>query len=333
LLAYRDRCRAARQTLAEADSSSFDDAVRRVERYLVGEFTSHQPGVALFVEGGDIVVVRLPEAPSDTVIWDRQAEIAPLQAVLDNNERVAVVLFDTQRTRLFTVFLGQIETECSFEDRVPGKHATGGWFALEQARFERHRLDHLRRHAQRTVRELMHMLRERSFDRLLLAGPEESLTVLRRQLSRPLELRLSGTIGVETSASDTDVLKESLAVAENLERQEEQRIVDELLESPTAARVVLGLSSTLSALADASVYLLILCENFAEPGGVCSACDRLGAHGQRCSACGVEVTPLASLSEAMIRQALAQGARVTTVAGPAGERLRARGGVGAWTRF
>jgi peptide subunit release factor 1 (eRF1) len=289
--------------------------------------------VALFVEGGDIVVVRLPETPPDTVVWDRQAEIAPLQTVLDNNERVAVVLFDTQRTRLFTIFLGQIETECSFEDRVPAKQATGGWFALEQARFERHRLDHLRRHAQRTVRELMRLLRERSFDRLLLAGPEESLTQLRRQLSRPLELRLSGTIGLGTNATAADVLTASLAAAENLERQHEERIVDELLESPTAAPVVLGLSSTLSALADASVYLLILCEDFAEPGGVCGACDRLVEQGQRCPACGAEVTPLVSLREAMIRQALAQGARVTTVAGPAAERLRSRGGVGAWTRF
>jgi peptide subunit release factor 1 (eRF1) len=304
-----------------------------VERYLMDDFTSHHPGVALFVDGGDMMMVRLPEAPPDAVIWNKEAEVAPLQTVLDNNERMAVVLFDTHRTRLLTIVLGQIETERSFEDRVPAKQATGGWFALEQARFERHRLDHLRRHAQRTVRELMHMLRERSFDRLLLAGPEESLTVLRRQLSRPLELRLSGTIGVEISASDPDVLKASLAAAEDLERQEEQRIVDELLESPTAARVVLGVSSTLSALAESSVYLLILCEDFAEPGGVCRACDRLVEHAQQCPACGGQLTPLASLREAMVRQALAQGARATTVAGPACDRLRTRGGVGAWTRF
>jgi hypothetical protein len=179
----------------------------------------------------------------------------------------------------------------------------------------------------------MEALRQRSFDRLLLAGPEESLSVLRRELPRPLALRLRGTIGIDMNASDAEVLKASLAAAENVEHQEEQRIVDELLESPTAARVVLGVSSTLSALADASVHLLILCENFADSGGVCRACERLLEDGQRCPACGGPVTPLASLREGMIRQALAQGAGVTTVAGPAGDRLRTRGGVGAWTRF
>jgi peptide subunit release factor 1 (eRF1) len=333
LTAYRDGCRAARQTLAEADRGSFDDATRRVERYLTDDFTSHQPGVALFVDGGDILVVGLPDAPPDAVIWSPHAEIAPLQSVLDNDERMAVVLFDSQRTRLYTIFLGQIKSERSFEDAVPARQATGGWFALEQARFERHRLDHLRRHAQRTVRELMQVLRERSFDRLLLAGPEESLAVLRRHLSRPLELRLSGTLSVDMSASDCDILKASLVAADNLQRQAEQRIVDELLESPTAARVVLGVSSTLSALADVSVYLLILCEDFAELGSVCGTCDRLVEQGQRCPVCGGEVARLVSLREAMIRQALAQGARVTTVAGSAADRLRARGGVGAWTRF
>jgi peptide subunit release factor 1 (eRF1) len=322
-----------RQTLAEADRGAFEECVRRAERYLVEDFTIHQPGVAVFVEGGQVMVVRLPEAPPDLVVWNEQAEIAPLQTMLDNNERMAVVLFDAHRTRLFTIFLGQIETRSSFEDAVPGKQATGGWFALEQTRFERHRLDHLRRHAQRTVREVMGVLRARSFDRLLLAGPEESLSVLRRQLSRPLELRLSGTIGVEISATDADVLRASLATAENLERQEEQRIVDELLESATAARVVLGVSSTLSALADASVHLLVLCEDFAEWGATCGACDRLVPGGQRCPACGSALAPLASLREAMIRRALAQGARVTTVAGPAADRLRAHGSVGAWTRL
>jgi peptide subunit release factor 1 (eRF1) len=333
LVAFRDCSRATRQALANTDKSAFEECVRRAERYLTDDLTPHQAGVALFVDGGEVIVVRLPEAPPDTASWSEDAEIAPLQAMLDNNERMAVVLFDAQRTRLFTIFLGEIETQCSFGDPVPGKQATGGWFALEQARFERHRLDHLRKHAQRTVRELMDVLRHRSFDRLLLAGPDEPLAVLRRQLSRPLELRLSGTVGLDMSAADADVLKVSLATAENLERQEEQDLVNELLESATAACVVLGVPSTLSALADASVHLLVMCEDFAESGAVCGVCERLVQNGSRCPACGGTLAPLASLREAMIRQALAQGARVTTVAGAAARLLRGHGSVAAWTRF
>jgi hypothetical protein len=144
---------------------------------------------------------------------------------------------------------------------------------------------------------------------------------------------LSGTIGIDVNATDADVLKASLAAAEDLERQEEERILDELLESATAARVVLGVSSTLSALADASVHLLVLCADFAESGAICGDCDRLVQNGPRCPGCGGALAPLASLREAMIRQALAQGASVTTVGGPAAARLREHGSVGGWTRF
>jgi peptide subunit release factor 1 (eRF1) len=332
-VAFRAACRTARQTLTDADTSAFDECARRVEHYLTEGFAPPRHGVALFVNGAETVVAQLPEAPLEAVIWRDEAEIAPLQRMLDNNERIAVALFDTQRTRLFTIFLGEIETQHAFEDAVPSKQATGGWFALEQARFERHRLDHLRRHAQRTVRELMDLLRSRSFDRLLLAGPEEVLVVLRRELSRPLEIRLSGTLAIEVTATDAEVLKASLAAAEGIKRQEEQRIVAELLESATAAHVALGTSSSLDALADGSVHLLVLSEDFNDSGAVCTGCDRLALGGQHCPACGAPMTSISNLREAIVRHALAQGARVEIVAGPAAKQLRESGSIGGWTRF
>ena len=45
-----------------------------------------------------------------------------------------------------------------------------------------------------------------------------------------------------------------------------------------------------------------------------------------------EVRPLDNLRESIVRTALAQGATVEVVGGPAAERLAAEGGVGAWLR-
>jgi hypothetical protein len=39
------------------------------------------------------------------------------------------------------------------------------------------------------------------------------------------------------------------------------------------------------------------------------------------------------LREALVRQALDQGARIESVSGKAAERLADHGGIGAWTRF
>jgi hypothetical protein len=125
----------------------------QVEHCLVDRFESRSRGLALFAASGtgEILVVPLPAAPADHVVWADRPYIAPLEAMLDEYERVAVALFDAERTRLFTVFLGAIESQQRFIDDVPGKQASGGSFGPGQTRFARHREDHMRRHAERTA--------------------------------------------------------------------------------------------------------------------------------------------------------------------------------------
>jgi hypothetical protein len=334
LLAFRDGCKALRANLPQDESALFEAAATHIERYLTEEFQQHQHGLALFAaENESLVAVGLPEAPLEDVAWSERPEIGPLEQLLDDYERIAVVLFDKERTRLFTVFLGAIESQQSFADDVPGKQATGGWLGLQQARFARHHEDHVRRHAERTVRTLMEVLRTRTFDRLLLAGPDEALAVLRRELTRPLRARLAGVLDLELFADEAEVLSATLTAAEAIEREHELQIVDELFEAASTPRVILGVAGTLGALADGRVHLLILTEGFTAPGGFCPTCNRLVVDAHRCPTCGVATTPVENLRESVIQQARQQGARLETVSGPAAERLSKAEGIGAWTRF
>jgi peptide subunit release factor 1 (eRF1) len=96
---------------------------------------------------------------------------------------------------------------------------------------------------------------------------------------------------------------------------------------------VLGLVGTLNALADGRVHLLLIADRFDELGGACPNCGRLVADEHVCPACGVEGQPQVSLHEAIVEHALAQGAKIETVSGPAAARLEEHGGLGAPTRF
>ena len=336
VLAYRDGVRSIRSGLAVEERSAFEVAAARVERCLIERSMPHARGLAVFSGGmpEETVVVPLPAPPvCDHVSWDAAAEIGPLQVLVDEYERICVALFDAQRARLFSIFLGAIEDQQTLTDYVPSKQATGGWFGLQQARFARHREDHLRRHAEHTVQALTSMLRTRSFDRLLIGGPDEPVEVLRRELTRPLRARLAGTLAVEVVASDPEVLGASLAAAEAVERQDDQRLVDELLEAESR-HAVLGVASTLDALSEGSVHLLVLADTFARDGGQCSVCGRLVADGRTCPACGRPTVHVMRLREAVVRHALAHGARIETVRGEAAARLQQQhGGLGAWTRF
>ena len=307
LLALRDSCRLLRRQLTAEQRQTFEAAVHAVESYLTNEFSAHAPGLAVFAlgRGERLVVVQLPEAPVEQAMWGDQADIAPLEAVLNENERVAVALFDSEHTRLFTIFLGVIETERSFRDDVPSKQATGGWYGLQESNITRHREDHLRRHARRTVQELMDLLRAGSFDRLLLGGPDEAIALLTDELPRPLRARLAGNLDVELSASDHEVLVAALHAVETLQQEEEKRIVEELLNSAGSPRVVLGLAGVRAALKRGRVSVVVLADDSSD----------------------------FKAREMVVRDALDHAARVQTVSGAAAMRLREHEGVGAWMRY
>jgi peptide subunit release factor 1 (eRF1) len=97
--------------------------------------------------------------------------------------------------------------------------------------------------------------------------------------------------------------------------------------------VVLGLAGTLNALADGRVHLLLVTDSFDASASMCLSCGRLIPGEHLCPACGGMTAPVASAHEAVVEHALAQGAKVETVSGPAAVRLEDFGGVGAWTRF
>jgi peptide subunit release factor 1 (eRF1) len=215
---------------------------------------------------------------------------------------------------------------------VLGKQATGGWFGLAQARYARRHEEHGARHAERTIRALMTLLRRHPFDRLLLAGPDEALATLRDHLPRPLRLGLAGTIRLELFAGDTEVLAAAREAAEALERREEVALVDDLIDGATGPRVALDFAQTLAALSEGRVHRLVLADSFAGVGGECAGCWRLVAGVGPCPTCGAATRPVADLAEAALAVAHAQGARIELVSGEAAARLMQVNGLGAWTR-
>jgi hypothetical protein len=335
LLSYRDQCKALREALPPGELPAFEAAAAQAERYLTRELVPGQPGTAVFAAGEPsyFTVVALPQRPLESLHWGARPDLGPLQAVLDNYERVAVLLFDKERARLFTVYLGAIEEQRELLDVVPGKQATGGWFALAQSRYARHHEVHVLRHAQHTVAALTELLRTRPFDRLLLAGPAEALALLRAHLPRPLKSRLAGTLRLELFANEAEVLQATLAAAENLERQSEVAAVQELIEATSTPRVALGLEDTLVALSEDRVHRLFLADTFDGMGGTCAVCARLVAGADTCPVCGARKLLPGQLREQVIERALAQGAGVETVSGEAAKLLRRCDGIGAWTRF
>jgi hypothetical protein len=357
LSSFRRGCEALRASLAPEAVSSFEQAVARADAHLAADFVARQPGLALFVgrEPGYFHAVPLPNAPIEEIAWGPHPALAALEAVLDDNERIAVALFHMGGARLFSIYLGAVEESLEITSDVPGQHATGLWGGVVRtidarqcgrgmgrgprgggmaaARYARHHRDALHEHARDTAAALMDLLRRRAFDRLLLAGPPEPVSVLRDELPRPLRARLAGQLALAATASDAEVLEAAATAAESIERETETRMVDELVAAATTPRVALGFAATAAALSEGRVRHLFVADSFAVIGGECETCGRLVAGFRDCPVCTTPTRRLGDLREYVAQRALDQGARIETVSGNAAALLSAYDGLGAWTRY
>ena len=147
--------------------------------------------------------------------WPR-AYLLPLIAALDEHERYCVALVDKERARILTVWMGRIEQRIEFEAPLPGRIAGGGWATgvaprgrgkiaemgpgrvhSSQAGYVRHIEYHVHLHMQRVVDELWRASRQRTFERLIIGGPQEALAALRPMLPRSLATRVAGEFAGE----------------------------------------------------------------------------------------------------------------------------------------
>jgi hypothetical protein len=334
LVRFREACKEIRAGLEGAgrdEQNAFETAAGRIEQYLSEEFEPRHPGLAIFAAGPPDYchAVPLPTLPALEVVWDPLPALATLEMVLDDHERVAVVLCDQRRARLYTIYLGRIETSRDFESADPGKRNVAGIAGNYAGSHRNQVLNHVRQTAHATVE----LLRQHPFDRLLLGGPDESRTLLQDALPRPLRTRLAGLISVSLSASDPEILEAALKAAEEIERTVEQELVDELIESATAQRTTLGLRPTLEALNEDRVHQLIIAEGFDAIGSECPACGWLVAGLDPCPHCGGQPVPVPDLRERLVDRALEQGGRIETVSGDAGVLLMVHDGIGARVRY
>lgn len=335
LICYKDLAKTIRQELPDSEIAGFNAAASQAERFLMTDVATRHPGFAIFSasQPGYFFVAPLPRRPANTMHWDARPSLDVLRTILDDYERAAIVLFDAHRARLFTVYLGQLEEHLTITDEVPRKQKTGGWAALSQSRYARHREDHLLDHAKHTVSALVSMLRSHPFDRLFIGGPDEPLAILKHQLPKPLRDRLDGTVRLELVASNSKILEAALKAMEDKERRAEVAAIDELFEAPPTDHAALGSDKVLDALHDQRVDTLYLADSFAEIGGECPQCHRLVAGPGPCPACDSETEPVIELSERVTERAIEQGARVEILSGAAAQLLSTRGGLGAWTRY
>src|SRR5207237_8328353 len=117
--------------------------------------------------------------------------------------------------RIFLAELGRIEEERDLVDDVPNRHDQGGW---SQARYQRHVDDHRQRHLKHVADLLLRFHKRRSFDHLIVAGPQEVTAEFEKELHDYLPQRILASIALPMHATAGDVLARPLPLAAEVDR-------------------------------------------------------------------------------------------------------------------
>jgi peptide chain release factor subunit 1 len=333
-IVFEDLVKAAREGLDKAGRLELEAEAAKVRAWLEAK----QPGglgLATFSSmPADLWQAWfLPISALDRLSYEPHPLVIPLLALIEDHERYVVAVVDKESARLLTVFEGVIESRQAFTDFVPGKHDQGG---PAQARYQRHHETHVLWHVKRVVQQLSELLRNREFDRLILAGPEEATTELREQLPHELQRRLVATVPAEMDAGDALILRMTQQIEQRVERDSEAGLVTELIGAWKAnGNGVCGIAPTSDALYLRQVNTLVIAEGLTVAGSECPVDSRLEpGRPEECPMCGAEMTPVGDLIDRAAQQTLEQDGRVEIAHEAAAERLRAEcDGIGAVLRF
>lgn len=323
---FEDLVKAARARVEATAQAAFTGEVERVTSWLESQ-PPRGKGLAVFsctprgLWRPEDLAVRV----MSHLVFEPHPDVAPLLRILDEYERYSVALVDKEKAQLFSVFAGEIEQTDALKDDVPGKHDQGG---VSQRKYQAHHEVHVLWHLKRVAQRLADLHRRRRFDRIILAGPEEATSGLRRLLPRTLAHRVIAVIPGQMFATDQEILDKTLEVERRVERETEERLLREVVDNAgPAGRSVLGVRPTLAAIGAGLVEVLVVSQGAQGDGSECPNCERLDAGTEKtCAICGAAMRPVHDVFHRAMQRTQLQAGRVEVMVGDAEKRLTELGG-------
>lgn len=283
------------------------------------------------------------------VHWGRP-QLTQLEWLLEEYRPYGVILADSENLCFFVVAMNEIREvddrvlELDTEDwrrkhlmppsRARGSPVRGSIGGGDQRDAYAERVKVQTERFWKGASEVLRRLKEEhQAEELVLGGPKAVRERFLQALGAEAR-RVIGQISLSLEASPSDVLEESLKVIQAHEEEREERLVEELLRrASTSERAGVGLTSTLKALQEGRVELVVIARRLEAGLKECAACGYVFESGERCPNCSSANLRGASLRGLLPVLARRHGAELEIVRGQAAEELAPHGGIGALWRY
>jgi peptide subunit release factor 1 (eRF1) len=299
---------------------SFERDQDRILSYVREALRPSSNGLAVFAcSGADLfepVQLEAPLPESRLFVAD-QPHVYPLARLEDQYPRYAAVVLDTNAARIFVFGTGQRLAATEVTSPKTKRTSVGGW---SQARYQRHTENVHLLHAKEVVEALDRVVRQEAIDRIVLAGDEVILPILRDQLPAHLVERVVDVLRLDIRTPEHVILKATLDALREQDAKDDVEKVARLMDQYRAGGLAtVGVRRTRAALEAGQVDALVIS---ADPALVT---ENPGADADRPRERGLK------LAEELVMRARQTSAAVTFVED--GSLLADVGGVGAFLRY
>jgi peptide chain release factor subunit 1 len=315
------------------ERESFDRDAERINEYLREELRPSSNGAAIFAcsAARDFFEAVQFDAPIEEnhLYTSYQPSVYLLARFIDHYPPYIALVADTNAAHLYVFGAGE---ELEQRDIVsPNVHRTmiGGW---SQARFQRH-IDNIRmHHAKDVVGELDRVTREEKIERIVLAGDEVIIPMLREELPQRLEEMVIGALRLDIATPEHEVMKASFEAVRAHDARKDAEKVEKLLDEHLGGGfAVTGARDTLIALTLGQVDEMLLSASEQDVRDDLIGKDAELIPGLPEEAAGNGRARSVVIADELVARARQTNADVTFIEDAA--RLAAYGGVGAKLRF
>ncbi len=323
-----------------------EDYEEEVVEYIEANFSNLKNGLVMFLGGDDNLfeVVELPRPVKNRYYFDKQAEVKPLLAYMDEYEKILGIVMDKRQVQVYLEYMGDIvkieeliDTFWDFmEDRDKAGYFTrgaipGGGYAENADKEE----GILRRYVNALGEELIRLKDEIGYDRLVVFVPEKLKHIMEEELHKDLKKILAKILTGNYTKANKNVIRDLLVqVEEELEREEEKKMIDEIyanIGQSDYKKGVAGLKEVLKHLNQGAVWYLLIQENIEFPGYIGKESGFLYTSPEE-NELGEELIEVKDLTNDIITKAIDQDARVNFIPQD-NEKLAELGNIAAMVRF
>jgi peptide subunit release factor 1 (eRF1) len=276
-----------------------------------------QPGaIAIFsCSGRDLYEeVPLPRRVREQIVVDATAFSRPMLAVLDEYHRSCVAVIDKASVRVWEMYQDEMREVTNVRDRVLRKPNYAAGLAEDRVRNKADELS--KRHYRRVAELLDELLRADGYDLLIIGGHDYELPEVASFLPRELRARMAGTFSIDPATAPlAEIRSKAGSILESYEREEEQRLVSEVLEKAAMGGLAtVGLDNCLWAGTLAAIQTLVVEEGATAPGVVCDRSGWLALSGDICPLCGNATRHTPDVIDELVEAVIYEGGSIKHVA-------------------